>query len=89
MVSMVDQSKSDEKIIAVRVNDPSCEDYKDISEMPEHIFEEMKHFFQVYKNLEGKITSVDEISGAQKAKETIAKCMSKFEEVNGKEPTNI
>ena len=54
----------------------------------EHIFEEMKHFFQVYKNLEGKITSVDEISGAQKAKETIEKCLKKFIEVNGEEPKN-
>ena len=88
MISMVDQSKSDEKIIAVPVNDPAYKDYKDISEMPEHIFEEMKHFFQVYKNLEGKVTSVDEISGAQKAKETIQKCLKKFTEVNGEEPQN-
>ena len=88
MISMVDQSKSDEKIIAVPVNDPAYKDYKDISEMPEHIFEEMKHFFQVYKNLEGKVTSVDEISGAQKAKDTIKKCLKKFTEVNGEEPEN-
>lgn len=56
--------------------------------MPEHIFEEMKHFFQVYKNLEGKVTSVDEISGAQKAKDTIKKYLKKFAEVNGDEPEN-
>ena len=48
----------------------------------------MKHFFQVYKNLEGKETSVDEISGAKKAKETIARCLEKFVQVNGEEPKN-
>ena len=42
------------------VADPTYEAYTDISELPKHIFEEIKHFFTVYKDLEGKRTAVDE-----------------------------
>lgn len=83
MISMEDQSKGDEKIIAIPFKDPTYNSYKDINQMPEHIFEEMKHFFQVYKKLEGKITSVNKIGGPDEAKQTIARCMRKFELVNG------
>ena len=88
VVKMIDSGAIDEKIIAVVEHDPFMANYKTIDDLPSHMLEEMKHFFQVYKNLEGKITSVDEISGAQKAKETIAKCLKKFIEVNGEEPKN-
>ena len=54
--------------------------------MPEHIFAEMEHFFQVYKTLEGKITTVDKISGPDEAKKTIERCMKRFTEVNGQQP---
>ena len=83
---MVDQERADEKIIAIPFKDPAYSSYKDINEMPEHIFAEMKHFFQVYKTLEGKITTVDKISGPDEAKKTIERCMKRFTEVNGQQP---
>ena len=86
MISMVDQERADEKIIAIPFKDPAYSSYKDINEMPEHIFAEMKHFFQVYKTLEGKITTVDKISGPDEAKKTIERCMKRFTEVNGQQP---
>lgn len=89
MISMVDQEKSDNKIIAIPFRDPAYQTYKDINQMPKHIFDEMKHFFQVYKNLEGKITTVDKISGPDEAKRTIKRCMKLFEEVNGTQPKNL
>ena len=56
MISMIDSGRNDEKIIAIPVNDPTYNGYTDIKELPPHIFEEMRHFFRVYKNLEGKET---------------------------------
>ena len=56
VVKMVDEKESDEKIIAVCQNDPSMNGYRDISELPKHYFEEISHFFRVYKELEGKET---------------------------------
>ena len=48
---MTDNGLNDEKIIAVAKNDPFYNGYNDISEVPPHIMEEIKHFFQVYKSL--------------------------------------
>ena len=53
--TMLDQGKLDEKIIAIPFKDPNNNVYKDISELPEHIFREMSHFFSVYKTLEGML----------------------------------
>ena len=59
---MEDSGFKDEKIIAVPVNDPNYNSYTDIDKLPSHRFDEIKHFFEVYKNLEhGKDTSVTEI----------------------------
>jgi len=38
----------------------------------------MSHFFSVYKNLEGKETVVDELAGADAAKEVIQKCLDAY-----------
>ena len=57
----------DEKIIAIPFNDPMYNMYKDIDELPKHIFEEMRHFFTVYKELEGKQTAVNEASSSEAA----------------------
>ena len=80
VISMMDNGEGDEKIIAIPFGDPTYNTYKDISELPPYIFEEMKHFFQVYKNLEGKETVVNEVQGAEVAKEIIAKCIDNYVE---------
>ena len=67
VMSMLDNCRNDEKIIAIPVNDPSYNCYTDISQLPPHIFEEMKHFFSVYKALENKDTAVEEVLGVEKA----------------------
>ena len=71
VVKMIDNDEIDEKIIAVCINDPNMNVYKDISELPEHRMNEIKHFFQVYKQLENKDTVVQEILGVDAAKEII------------------
>ena len=64
VITMLDQGKLDEKIIAIPFKDPTYNSYHDVSELPSHIFTEMSHFFTVYKNLEQKETMVDEVRGA-------------------------
>jgi inorganic pyrophosphatase len=68
---MIDEEAADEKIISVCVNDPSMSGYSDISELPPHILDEIKHFFIVYKQLENKTTFVTEIDGVDEAKRVI------------------
>ena len=67
VLKMIDDNKDDEKIIAVPVGDPNYSGYSDIKELPKHRFDEIRHFFQVYKMLEkGKETQIKSISGAAK-----------------------
>lgn len=78
MITMIDSGSSDEKIIAIPKDDPMYNIYTDVSELPAHIFEEMKHFFSVYKMLENKTTQVDDIQNREKAIETITNCISLY-----------
>lgn len=65
VISMLDNGAPDHKIIAIPFGDPTYNSYTDISELPSHIFEEIKHFFRVYKTLENKETVVDEAKNAE------------------------
>lgn len=78
ILSMVDDGENDEKIIAVPFKDPMYNGYKDISELPRHIFDEMNHFFTRYKELEGKKTSVESIKGAGEARGVIEQCIEAY-----------
>lgn len=78
VITMKDSGKLDEKIIAIPFSDPNYNSYKSISDIPEHIFDEMTHFFSVYKQLEGKETVVDEAEGPEKAIEVINQCINNY-----------
>ncbi|MCQ2475110.1 MAG: inorganic diphosphatase [Clostridia bacterium] len=78
VIIMKDNGKLDEKIISIPFKDPNYNMYKNISELPAHIFDEMTHFFSVYKNLEGKETVVDEVQGREKAVEIIEHCIDNY-----------
>ena len=78
VIAMLDQGRLDEKIIAIPFEDPTYNTYHDVSELPSHLFTEMSHFFTVYKNLEGKDTVVDELRGADAAREVINKCREAY-----------
>lgn len=80
MISMIDENEKDEKIIAIPFNDPFLNAYKDISELPQHQFQEIKHFFEVYKYLENKETRVDKVCGRAEAEETVLRSKCAYKE---------
>ncbi|MBE5943072.1 MAG: inorganic diphosphatase [Lachnospiraceae bacterium] len=75
---MDDGGKGDEKIIAIPYSEPTYMGYTDVKELPKHIFEELKHFFSVYKQLESKKTDVKEIGGPIEAVAVIEKAMENY-----------
>lgn len=77
-ISMIDSGSNDEKIIAIPNDDPTYNQYDDISDLPPHIFEEMKHFFSVYKTLENKETVVNDIHGKDEAIKIIAQTIEAY-----------
>ncbi len=80
VINMIDNKRNDEKIIAIPYGDPMYNEFKDISQLPAHIFNEMTHFFKVYKTLENKQTAVNEVQDAEVAKSIIAKAISDYRE---------
>lgn len=65
---MEDQGKDDHKILGVPNGDPMWRDAKYLDDIPEHVLQELEHFFAIYKDLEDKKTAV---RGWQPADEAI------------------
>lgn len=78
VIRMVDDGENDEKIIAVPFKDPTYNTFNELEDLPPHIFNEMTHFFEVYKHLEHKDTSVEEVAGREDARKIIEKCIEDY-----------
>ena len=79
VVHMVDKEETDEKIIAIPFGDPQYNGYKDISELPTHIVDELKHFLSVYKQLENKVVKIVRVEGHIKAENAIQENLDYYE----------
>lgn len=82
---MIDQGEMDDKIIAVAKNDKSINHVNDISDLPDHILQQIHRFFSDYKKLEDKEVLVDKFEGRNEAfqivKDAIKLYNEKFEEI--------
>lgn len=83
VISMLDSGAADDKIIAIPFDDPMYNTYKDISQLPQHIFDEMIHFFSVYKTLENKETVLDEAKGVLDAITIIEESIDAYKQKYG------
>ena len=79
VMRMLDSGKVDDKIIAVPFSDPSYLGIKSMDDLPAHIFDEIMHFFGVYKQLEGKQTSIKTLLGATEAKQIIKEAIDNYD----------
>ena len=80
---MIDSGALDDKIIAVPFSDPSYNKIHSIDELPHHIFDEMMHFFTVYKQLEHKQTAVKELFTREEALRIISGSIEQYEKEFG------
>ena len=78
VITMIDDGHNDEKIIAVPFSDPNFNNYKSINDLPKHRFEEMQHFFTVYKALENKETAAGEVKDREAAVEIISEAITRY-----------
>ncbi|HBL40662.1 MAG TPA: inorganic pyrophosphatase [Ruminococcaceae bacterium] len=85
VIKMLDNGRSDEKIIAIPFSDPNYNGYRSIFNLPRHIQDEMSHFFTVYKQLEKKDTAVDEIQGENDAVQIIEKAIAAYRKMHSAE----
>lgn len=79
VLNMIDDGENDEKIIAIPFNDPTYNNCETINDLPYHIFEEIQHFFSVYKTLEHKETTVEKVLGVDDAREVIERAIVHYD----------
>ena len=80
VLRMIDDGHIDDKIIAVPHSDPLYNHYRNIDELPSHLFDEMQHFFRVYKELENKSTAVESMYDRARDEEIIAETIERYNE---------
>ena len=80
VMRMIDNGALDDKIIAVPFSDPSYNQYHSIDDLPAHIFDEIMHFFSVYKQLENKQTAVKELFDREAAERIVADCIEAYKD---------
>jgi inorganic pyrophosphatase len=78
VISMIDNGRLDDKIIAIPYDDPTYNSYRGIDALPNHIFSEMRHFFGVYKALEHKETAINEVRGQREAIEIVSRAIDDY-----------
>jgi inorganic pyrophosphatase len=71
---MRDEHGEDDKVVAVPGGDPRWAHVNDLPDLPDHLRNEIAHFFAVYKELEpGKATETVGWAGAEEAARIVAR----------------
>ena len=78
VMRMLDDGHIDDKIIAIPFSDPSYNNIRSIDELPPHVFDEIMHFFKVYKQLENKQTDVKELYDRETAEKIVAEAINGY-----------
>ena len=78
VMRMRDDKGTDDKVIAVSVHDPWFAEYTDKSQLPAHVFRQVRRFFEDYKVLENKQVVVEELLGPNEAVAIIADALQLY-----------
>lgn len=78
VMRMLDDGKMDDKIIALPLSDPTYLGIRSIDELPPHVFDEIMHFFSVYKQLENKQTAVKSLFGPEIAQRIVFDAIASY-----------
>ena len=80
MLPMRDEAGGDEKIIAVCVDDPEFNGYRELGELPQHRRRLIERFFLDYKVLEGKTVETEAYQGREEAVRVIEEGVARYAE---------
>lgn len=68
MMEMIDDGERDEKLICVPAKDPRYDHITELSQLSPHLPKEVQHFFEHYKDLQGKTCEIKGWGDAAAAK---------------------
>lgn len=80
LMNMVDSGEADDKVIAVPVSDPRWKEVTDLDIVNPHTLKIMQHFFETYKQLQGKTVTVAGFKGRAEALEAVKKGQAMYAE---------
>lgn len=79
MLPMTDNGEDDVKILSAPVNDPRFKSTADIGDLEPHMLEEIKHFLQVYKQLQKKEVVLGEWADRDAALKAVERSFVQYE----------
>ena len=78
LMTMIDSGKKDHKILAVAVDDPEYNGFREAEELPTHRLTMLRRFFQDYKTLEGKAVDVEDFLPAERTLSIIEEALARY-----------
>jgi inorganic pyrophosphatase len=75
---MTDEKGEDEKVLCVPLRDPTWSHVVDLQGIPQPLLDEIEHFFQVYKDLEGHEVQTDGFEDRVSAEQVIAASRARY-----------
>jgi len=84
LMHMIDSGDSDDKLVAVPVDDPRWDATKDIRDINPHTLKEMEHFYSTYKKIQEKEVSVTGFAGREEAEKAIMRSVELYKNRTGK-----
>lgn len=82
VLEMLDQGATDEKVLAVGINNPHHTDIHNYTALFPHLLREIDYFFSIYKDLEGKRTEMIGWHDAQHARKVIIESYARYRDLN-------
>jgi inorganic pyrophosphatase len=78
VLGMIDNGEGDDKILCVPADDARLSEYSDLNDVPKAVRDEIAHFFEVYKQLEGKKVVINGWKDAAEAKKIINDSIARY-----------
>lgn len=78
VLMMLDKGEPDDKILGVPADDPYFHDVAGLDDVSTHYLKEVEHFFQIYKDLEGKRIELRGWKPRAVAEEIILRSMERY-----------
>ena len=81
VLNMVDNDQKDQKILAVPNRNPRYDQIHTMDQIFPHVRREIEHFFSIYKELEGKVTTMEGWGEPRDARRAIQECRQRYLDV--------
>jgi inorganic pyrophosphatase len=81
ILNMEDQAEGDQKVISVPTQNPRYDQIHTIDQIFPHVRREIEHFFEIYKELEGRKTRLAGWGGPMEARKAIVESRTRYLEL--------